>query len=147
MSKNDKKDSKFMYEINKSTLEDEDDLNDLLSESEEFFKRLKVTDRVIKDVELPIYGFDIKSSLSQNITDFGATATYVGIGEYVRYIGTAQIQSNGVNIDMTGMVGQIVLRANDRVVIMTEKGYFGWLDPEEFVHIETISISECKLIN
>lgn len=147
MSKNNTKDSKFMFEINKSALEDEDEINDLMNESTEFFKRLSVTDRVIKDVELPIYGFDIKTSLSQNITDFGTTATYSGIGEYVRYVGHAEIQSNGVKVDMTGIVGQVILKANDRVVIATEKGYFGWLEPSEYMHIEVISSSGSILVN
>ena len=88
---------------------------------------------------MPKHVFDVRNSLAPDLEEFGATTSIEGIGDYVKFTGDAVIP-NGEEppIDMKGIIGQIAARANDRIVISTDKGYFGWVEPTDYKKVFVI---------
>lgn len=101
--------------------------------------KLQVKDRVLNEEEMPASGaFDIVESLSSSLKDFGVSNQVDRLGQVVLYTGNTVIKDK-LNIRETNMknsIGVIVAQYSGRVVLMTDHGFFGWINPED-----------CKIVN
>jgi hypothetical protein len=75
--------------------------------------------------------FDISCSLAQDPIAFG----YMGAGKNIRK--TAQFTGKSLKMGKLivvprGVVGEVVGDDHGRIVLKTELGYLGWIDPSEF---------------
>lgn len=117
-----------------------------LSKIKKHMEKYKILDRVISEEELPINGFDLTVSLSNELKDFGLSKDFNKIGWTVQYLGSIKItDKDGKIIDMTGEVGYIVGESNNRIIIQTNNGFFGWINPEDYKIINVVRNNSTKL--
>ena len=102
-------------------------------------KGVSKNDRVISEQELPLRGFDLQRTVAVSLEEFGEAPITSDLGNYVRFIGEAVIEySSGESVDMSGIVGRIVSKAHDRIIMLTDKGFFGWINPNEYEKLTVI---------
>lgn len=103
-------------------------------------EKYKVLDRQIYDEELPSSdNFDVYASISDSLLAFGISKDFSKSGWAVRYIGNIKITyPDGNIVDMSNTVGYIVAESNGRILMQTGIGYFGWLNPEDYVLINYV---------
>jgi hypothetical protein len=86
-------------------------------------------------IAMDIIPFDISCSLSQDPTAFG----FMGSGERISKIAqfTGKPLKDGKRTVLpTGIIGEVVGDEHGRIVIKTELGYLGWVNPEEYRILE-----------
>jgi len=121
---------------NISNNDTEIDIDDLYARLEKY----KVTDRVMYQEELPkIGGFDLYASLTTDVSDFGLAKDFTKAGWAVRYTGNVKVtHKDGTQTDMTGQLGFVAAESNGRIILQTDLGYFGWLNPDDYEIINFI---------
>jgi hypothetical protein len=109
-------------------------------------EKYKVFDRVICQEELPLNRFDLMLSLSNELKDFGLSKDFNKVGWAVKYIGNTKLtDKDGKVTDMSGEMGYIVGESNSRVIIQTDHGFFGWVNPEDYEIINLVHNYSTKL--
>jgi hypothetical protein len=125
---------------------DDDDNEVNLEQLKKYMEKYKISDRAIYEEELPTNRFDLTVSLSNDLKEFGVSKQFDKIGWAVKYIGDVKITDKDGNIiDMSGKLGYVVSESNDRVVIHTNDGYFGWVNPNEYEIINLVHNKSTKL--
>ena len=116
-----------------------DELRDRL---EPQMKKYRLKDRLLTPEELPVGGFDVTESLSNDLRDYGIPTELTKLGTVVVYSGNATITVGNTTINMNNCAGEIAGQANGRIVILTQYGYFGWLTPEQY---RTVNFIESQI--
>jgi hypothetical protein len=117
-----------------------------LTQLKKHMEKYKILDRALTNEELPVYNFDLTSSLSNDLKDFGLSKEFDKIGWAVQYLGNIKVKDkDGKIIDMTGTMGYIVGESNKRIVIQTNDGFFGWINPEEYKIINVVVNKSTRL--
>jgi hypothetical protein len=104
-------------------------------------EKYKITDRKLTDEELPQNGaFDLYASISLDPKVFGLAKDFSKSGLAARYLGNVIIESDdGRGTNMYGALGFIVAESNGRIILETDYGYFGWLNPEDYEIINLVA--------
>ena len=84
-----------------------------------------------KLVAANIIPFDINCSLAQDILAFGYMGNGKNISKLAQFTGEPLKIGKHVVVP-TGIIGEVVGDDHRRIVLKTELGYLGWIDPEEF---------------
>ncbi len=75
--------------------------------------------------------FDISCSLSSDIIAFGYMGKGKNISKIAQFTGDPLKMGNQVIVP-SGIIGEVVGDYHGRIVIKTELGYLGWIDPSEY---------------
>jgi hypothetical protein len=111
--------------------------NDAADEISEILKAMASMDETERRnyyqtlIVINVIPFDISCSLAQDPVAFG----YLGKGHHInktaQFTGTP-LKSGRRTVVPRGIVGEVVGDDHGRIVLKTELGYLGWIDPTEF---------------
>lgn len=88
--------------------------------------------------------FDITCSLSKDVFDFGYLGMDPNIGKSAKFIGKPLTKRKKIVVP-SNCVGIVVGDDHKRIVLHTEYGFLGWLNPDEYVIIDHIHETVSKL--
>lgn len=91
--------------------------------------------------------FDVQCSLSDSLLDFGILGNGKYIGEYAIFRGPVLTDhETGDKLKLAGKAGLVVGHLFGRIIIDSDQGFLGWLNPDEFEIIDRSRIHRFETV-
>lgn len=91
-------------------------------------------------ISVNVIPFDISCSLAQDPIAFGFLGRGKNITKTAQFVGKPLKMGRRIVVPQ-GIIGEVVGDDHGRIVLKTELGYLGWIDPVEF---RILDVSELK---